>query len=78
MCHMEIARKRKMQVELESLHLQHLLSHNSLAECLLKKQQHNNISTIMQRMTTAKSTRAVGPFQQCVWATLHIHITPDH
>ena len=31
---MERARKRIMHVELESLHLQHILSHNSLAKGL--------------------------------------------
>ena len=41
-CHMESARKRKMHVELESLHLQHLLSHNSLAECFTKKKNKQN------------------------------------
>ena len=36
-CHMESARKRKMHVELESLHMQHLLCHNAPAECFTKK-----------------------------------------
>ena len=36
-CHMESARKRKLHAELESLHLQYLLSHNSIAECFTKK-----------------------------------------
>ena len=34
---MKSVRKHKMHVDLESVHLQPLLSHNSLAECFTKK-----------------------------------------
>ena len=40
---MESARKRKMHIELESLHLQHLVSHNSLAEYFTKKKNKEHI-----------------------------------
>ena len=54
MCHMGSARKRKMHVVLEILHLQHLFLHNSIAECFTKRKT-NSIFTIMQRVTTAES-----------------------
>ena len=75
---MESARKRKMHVDPESLHLQQLLCHNSLAECFTTKKgtkkKNKQHFPIMRRMTTAESIRAAGPLQQYVWLTLHIHI----
>ena len=62
---MEKARKRKMHVELESVHLQHLLSLNSLAECFTKKKgkQHfhdhvaNDYSREYNRRWSVKTIR---------------------
>ena len=77
MCQKEKARKSKMNVEIESLDLQHLLSQNSLADCFTKRKT-NNIFTKMRRMTTAESTRAAGPLQQytCMAYVAHPHNPP--
>ena len=74
-CHMESTRKRKMRVELESIHLQHLLSHNSLAECFTKKKNrqhfHDHAANYYNREYKSRC-----PLKQNVWLTLHIHINP--
>ena len=61
------ARKRK------SIHLQPLLSYNSLAECFAKKKikQYFHDHADYDYSREYKS-----PLQQLL--TLHIHITPDH
>ena len=75
MCNVGSARKHKMHVELEKLHLQQFLSHKSFAECFTEKKNRQHF-IIIRRMTTAETARAVGLLQQYVSLTLHFCISP--
>ena len=70
---MESARKRKKHVELESIHLQQMLSHNSLAECFTKKinKQHFHDHAANDYSREYKSRWSVKTIRMAYVAHLH-------